>query len=90
MPLWPLSRRPRPARTGRPVRRARRARRSVAVVVLTALALLLTTDQALAEGLELGRIELPSMSLASLASWFTDPHWGRLPHQQSGTAAGHR
>ncbi|MGW5196736.1 LamG-like jellyroll fold domain-containing protein [Streptomyces spiralis] len=59
-------------------------------MALTALALMLTTDQALAEGLELGRVELPSMSLASIASWFTDPHWGRLPHQQSGTAAGHR
>ncbi|MFI1167099.1 LamG-like jellyroll fold domain-containing protein [Streptomyces sp. NPDC020801] len=51
---------------------------------------MLTTDQALAEGLELGRVELPSMSLASLASWFTDPHWGKLPHQKSGTAGGHR
>ncbi|MFJ1653392.1 LamG-like jellyroll fold domain-containing protein [Streptomyces sp. NPDC088337] len=60
------------------------------MVVLTALALMLTTDQALAEGLELSHVELPSMSLASLAAWFTDPHWGRLPHQESGTAAGHR
>ncbi|MET8243116.1 LamG-like jellyroll fold domain-containing protein [Streptomyces sp. NPDC005202] len=60
------------------------------MVVLTALALMLTTDQALAEGLELGRVELSSMSLASIASWFTDPHWGKLPHQKSGTAAGHR
>ncbi|MFC3572807.1 LamG-like jellyroll fold domain-containing protein [Streptomyces yaanensis] len=49
-----------------------------------------TTDQALAEGLELGRIELPSANLSSIASWFTDPHWGKLPRQQSGTAAGHR
>ncbi|MFI8349755.1 Teneurin-1, partial [Streptomyces sp. NPDC085596] len=49
-----------------------------------------TTDQALAEGLELGRIKLPSASLSSWASWFTDPHWGKLPHQQSGTAAGKR
>ncbi|WP_316743236.1 LamG-like jellyroll fold domain-containing protein [Streptomyces sp. MK7] len=59
-------------------------------MVLTALALTLTTDQAFAEGMELGRIELPSMSLASIKSWFTDPHWGRLPHQRSGTATGHR
>ncbi|MFD9393174.1 LamG-like jellyroll fold domain-containing protein [Streptomyces sp. NPDC060000] len=51
---------------------------------------MLTTDQAVAEGLEFGSIELPSMSLASLASWFTDPQWGKLPHQRSGTAAGHR
>ncbi|MGW4286258.1 LamG-like jellyroll fold domain-containing protein [Streptomyces sp. NPDC004673] len=49
-----------------------------------------TTDQALAEGLELGRVKLPSASLSSWASWFTDPHWGKLPHQQSGTAAGKR
>ncbi|GAA2882278.1 hypothetical protein GCM10010524_13610 [Streptomyces mexicanus] len=60
------------------------------MAVLTALALMLTTDQALAEGRELGRIQLPGMSLSSLASWFTDPHWGKLPHQRSGTAAGHR
>ncbi|MGW5658681.1 LamG-like jellyroll fold domain-containing protein [Streptomyces sp. NPDC003758] len=90
MPLWPPSRRLRPQRTARPARRARRARRSIAVLVLTALALMLTTDQALAEGMELGRIQLPSLSLSSLASWFTDPNWGKLPHQQSGTAAGRR
>ncbi|WKX09791.1 LamG-like jellyroll fold domain-containing protein [Streptomyces sp. NL15-2K] len=60
------------------------------MLVLTALALMLTTNQAVAEGLELGSVDLPSLSLASLASWFTDPHWGKLPHQQSGTAAGHR
>lgn len=47
-----------------------------------------TTDQALAEGLELDRVKLPSASLSSWASWFTDPHWGKLPHQQSSTAAG--
>ncbi|MGW2722748.1 LamG-like jellyroll fold domain-containing protein [Streptomyces sp. NPDC001492] len=68
----------------------RRVLRRVAVVVLTALFLMLTTDEALAAGLELGRVELPDLSLSSLASWFTDPHWGKLPHQQSGTAAGHR
>ncbi|MFI7501164.1 LamG-like jellyroll fold domain-containing protein [Streptomyces sp. NPDC049687] len=51
---------------------------------------MLTTDQAVAEGLELGSVDLPSMSLASFAHWFTDPHWGKLPHQQSGTAAGRR
>ncbi|GKQ33691.1 LamG-like jellyroll fold domain-containing protein [Streptomyces sp. A012304] len=62
----------------------------MAALVLTTLALMLTTDQAMAEGLELGSVELPSLSLASLASWFTDPQWGKLPHQRSGTAAGHR
>ncbi|WP_307043570.1 LamG-like jellyroll fold domain-containing protein [Streptomyces achromogenes] len=51
---------------------------------------MLTTDQAVAEGLEFGSVDLPSMSLTSLASWFTDPQWGKLPHQKSGTAAGHR
>lgn len=70
--------------------RSRRVLRGLSALLLTALALMLTTDQALAEGLELGRVELPGMSLASLAHWFTDPHWGRLPHQQSGTAAGRR
>ncbi|MFF8592679.1 LamG-like jellyroll fold domain-containing protein [Streptomyces sp. NPDC015220] len=60
------------------------------MLVLTALALMLTTNQALAEGLQLGRVELPDMSLGSLASWFTDPHWGKLPHQKSGTAEGKR
>lgn len=60
------------------------------MLVLTALALMLTTNQAVAEGMELGSVDLPSLSLASLASWFTDPQWGKLPHQRSGTAAGHR
>ncbi|MDF3301636.1 LamG-like jellyroll fold domain-containing protein [Streptomyces tropicalis] len=62
----------------------------VAAVVLTAMALMLTTNQALAEGMELGRIDMSGLSASSLASWFTDPHWGRLPHQKSGTAAGRR
>ncbi|MER5429269.1 LamG-like jellyroll fold domain-containing protein [Streptomyces sp. NPDC002588] len=70
--------------------RSRRVLRFLAGLLLTSLALMLTTDQAVAEGLELGGIELPSMSLASFAHWFTDPHWGKLPRQQSGTAAGHR
>lgn len=60
------------------------------MLLLTTLALMLTTDQAVAEGMELGSVDLSSLSLASLASWFTDPQWGKLPHQQSGTAAGHR
>ncbi|MFI5676910.1 LamG-like jellyroll fold domain-containing protein [Streptomyces cellulosae] len=80
----------RPFNRARSPRRARRALRGAAALVLTTLVLMLTTDQAVAEGRELGRIELPSLSLSSLASWFTDPHWGKLPHQQTGTAAGHR
>ncbi|MFD8915083.1 LamG-like jellyroll fold domain-containing protein [Streptomyces sp. NPDC059575] len=51
---------------------------------------MLTTQQAVAQGRELGEVKLPSLGLTSLASWFQDPHWGRLPHQQSGTAAGRR
>ncbi|MEU2286011.1 LamG-like jellyroll fold domain-containing protein [Streptomyces sp. NPDC013178] len=88
MPRLRRAGRPRPPR--RTALRSRRALRGIAALVLTALALMLTTDQAVAEGLELGSIDLPTMSLASLASWFTDPQWGKLPHQQSGTAAGHR
>lgn len=82
--------RPRTVRRSNGAFRSRRTLRAFAALLLTALALMLTTDQAVAEGLEFGSIELPSMSLASLASWFTDPQWGKLPHQQSGTAAGHR
>jgi len=83
----------RPARRSRPAPpapRAHRARRSVAVLVLTALALMLTTQQAMAEGLELDTVSVSLPSLSSLASWFEDPHWGKTPHQQSGTAAGHK
>ncbi|MFI7385966.1 LamG-like jellyroll fold domain-containing protein [Streptomyces sp. NPDC049813] len=58
------------------------------MLLLTALALMFCTQQAMADGAELGAVRLPSM--ASMASWFKDPHWGSLPHQQSGTAAGHR
>ncbi|UXY20240.1 LamG domain-containing protein [Streptomyces cynarae] len=42
----------------------------------------------MAEGMELGSVQMPELSLSSMARWFTDPHWGDLPHQQSGTAAG--
>ncbi|MER7309884.1 Teneurin-1 [Streptomyces griseoluteus] len=67
-----------------------RVMRGVAVLVLASFAVMLTTDQAFAEGLELSRIELPGASASAWASWFTDPHWGKLPHQRSGTAAHHR
>ncbi|OAH14145.1 LamG-like jellyroll fold domain-containing protein [Streptomyces jeddahensis] len=63
-------------------------RRGIAFLVLTALAVMLTTQQAMAQGAELDAISLPS--LTSLSSWFKDPRWGKLPHQQSGTAAGHK
>ncbi|MFE9765900.1 LamG-like jellyroll fold domain-containing protein [Streptomyces sp. NPDC005808] len=62
----------------------------MAVLVLTALALMLTTQQALADGMELDAVSVSLPSLSSMASWFEDPHWGRTPHQQSGTAAGHK
>ncbi|WP_412794223.1 LamG-like jellyroll fold domain-containing protein [Streptomyces sp. MS06] len=58
------------------------------MLLLAALAVMLTSQQAVAEGVELGAVDLPSFSLGSLVSWFQDPHWGSLPHQQSGTAAG--
>ncbi|QIY96386.2 LamG-like jellyroll fold domain-containing protein [Streptomyces sp. S1D4-11] len=83
----------RPARRSRqprrPVSRMHRIRRQVAMVALTALALMLTTQQAVADGRELGRVSLSMPSLSSVAAWFQDPHWGRTPHQKSGTAAGH-
>ncbi|MGW0575453.1 LamG-like jellyroll fold domain-containing protein [Streptomyces sp. NPDC002920] len=85
-----LPRRPYRSRRSIGAFRSRRALRGIAALLLTTLALMLTTDQAVAEGLEFGSVDLPSLSLSSLASWFTDPHWGKLPHQQSGTAAGHR
>lgn len=77
-----LSRRPRTSR------RARRVRRRIALLLLTAFALMFSTQQAMADGAELHAVDLPSMS--SIASWFKDPHWGELPHQESGTAAGQR
>ncbi|MEV0742695.1 LamG-like jellyroll fold domain-containing protein [Streptomyces sp. NPDC050549] len=78
----------RPFRRVRSARRTQRRRRCAAILALIGLALMLTTQQAAAQGRELGAVELPSFSLKSLASWFEDPHWGKLPHQQSGTAAG--
>jgi RHS repeat-associated protein len=60
------------------------------VLLLTALALMLTTQQAMADGVELGSVDLSLPRLSSVTSWLKDPHWGRLPGQQSGTAAGKR
>lgn len=83
----------RPARRSRqprrPVSRMHRIRRQVAMVALTALALMLTTQQAVADGRELGQVSLSMPSLSSVMAWFQDPHWGKIPHQKSGTAAGH-
>ncbi|MGW3846099.1 hypothetical protein [Streptomyces fagopyri] len=58
----------------------------VAAVALTALAMMLTTQQALADGRELPPVSISMPSLSSVMAWFQDPHWGRLPHQRSGTA----
>ncbi|SCD50642.1 intein C-terminal splicing region [Streptomyces sp. TverLS-915] len=71
-----------------PRRARRRLARRVALLALTALALMLTTQQAVADGRELHAVDLPSLS--SIGGWFKDPHWGKLPHQDGGTAAGHR
>ncbi|MFD4602086.1 LamG-like jellyroll fold domain-containing protein [Streptomyces sp. NPDC058464] len=75
-------------RRARSARRTRRLRRCAALFALVGLALTLTTQEAAAEGMQLAAVQLPGLSLKSLASWFEDPHWGKLPHQQSGTAAG--
>ncbi|MFE9442430.1 LamG-like jellyroll fold domain-containing protein [Streptomyces sp. NPDC006602] len=80
----------RPYRRVRSARRTHRAQRRIAVLVLTALALMLTTQQAMAEGAELHAVDLSLPSLASVTAWLKDPHWGKLPAQESGTAAGKR
>ncbi|MEU6773346.1 LamG-like jellyroll fold domain-containing protein [Streptomyces sp. NPDC046759] len=80
----------RPLRRVRSARRTRRGQRRVAVFLLTALALMVMGQTAQAQDMQLGAIELPGLSLKSMAKWLEDPHWGKLPHQQSGTAAGRR
>ncbi|MER5474053.1 LamG-like jellyroll fold domain-containing protein [Streptomyces sp. NPDC002685] len=87
MRIRPARRSSRPRRS---VGRMHRIRRHVATVALTALALMLTTQQAVAEGRELGEVSLSLPSLSSMVDWLQDPHWGKLPHQKSGTAAGHK
>ncbi|MFE2301571.1 LamG-like jellyroll fold domain-containing protein [Streptomyces sp. NPDC059445] len=87
MRLRPARRSSRPRRSGG---RMHRIRRHVAAVALTALALMMTTQQAVAEGRELGEVSLSLPSLSSMVDWLQDPHWGKVPHQESGTAAGHR
>ncbi|THA49427.1 LamG-like jellyroll fold domain-containing protein [Streptomyces sp. A1136] len=72
-------------------RRLRRLRRVAAVVSLTAMALWLSTQTAMTTGATLPAVALPKLS--SLAAWVTSdsppaPHWGDVPKQQSGTAAG--
>ncbi|WP_370130910.1 LamG-like jellyroll fold domain-containing protein [Streptacidiphilus sp. EB103A] len=38
---------------------------------------------------ETGFPSLHIPSLSQMLGWLSDPHWGRLPQQQTGTAAGH-
>ncbi|MDJ0383208.1 LamG-like jellyroll fold domain-containing protein [Streptomyces sp. G-G2] len=59
--------------------------------MLSATALWLSTQTAMNTGATLPAVTLPKLS--SLADWITSdtppsPHWGDLPKQQSGTAAG--
>ncbi|MFE6055313.1 LamG-like jellyroll fold domain-containing protein [Kitasatospora sp. NPDC056446] len=68
----------------------RRWARAVALAVLTSIALLLTTESAMARG-----ATLQPLSLDSVRTWFSDlwtdkpaPNWGKLPQQASGTAEG--
>ena len=58
------------------------------MVAFVSMALLLTTEQASADGATLPALSMPHLSWAGLKSWWNDPHWGRIPKQQSGTAAG--
>ena len=66
--------------------RQRRWLRRTALVVLTSLALMLTTEAAEASGATLPPVSIPSV--AEVASWFTSPHWGDIPKEHPGTAAG--
>ncbi|MFD7540923.1 LamG-like jellyroll fold domain-containing protein [Streptomyces sp. NPDC059819] len=52
------------------------------------MALVLTTEQASADGATLPALSMPHLSWSALADWFQDPTWGHIPHQRGGTAAG--
>ncbi|MCM2429708.1 LamG-like jellyroll fold domain-containing protein [Streptomyces sp. RKAG337] len=58
----------------------------MATLALTALVLLLTTQDAYAQGATLQAVSLPKLS--TIVGWFQDPHWGHLPRQAGGTAEG--
>ncbi|HEY3481945.1 MAG TPA: DNRLRE domain-containing protein, partial [Streptomyces sp.] len=75
-------------RSPRRIALRRRWLRATAMVALVSMALLLTTEQASADGATLPALSMPHLSWAGLKSWWNDPHWGRIPKQQSGTAAG--
>ncbi|MFI8351531.1 hypothetical protein, partial [Streptomyces sp. NPDC085596] len=65
-------------------------RRATAVVVLAALALTLTTQDAMAQGATLGRPSLSGLRGFVTSLMAGDPRWGGVPSQRAGTAAGRR
>ncbi|WP_282205905.1 LamG-like jellyroll fold domain-containing protein [Kitasatospora fiedleri] len=84
-----------PARPSRPSRRLRRLRRrvlrSVALALLTSFALMLTTEQAMAQGATLPPLSVALAPLRDLYARVTgdDPAWSGVPSQRSGTAHQH-
>lgn len=58
------------------------------MVAFVAMALLLTTEQAAADGATLPALSMPRLSWEGLASWWKDPTWGHIPRQRGGSAAG--
>ncbi len=58
------------------------------MVAFVAMALVLTTEQASADGATLPALSMPHLSWSALADWFQDPTWGHIPRQQGGTAVG--
>lgn len=74
----------------RPKRRSALRRgwvRGTAMLAFVALAFMLTTSQAAADGATLPALSMPSLS--SFGAWLKHPpHWKDVPQQQGGTAAG--
>lgn len=66
----------------------RRWLRATAMIAFVAMALVLTTEQASADGATLPALSMPHLSWSALADWFKDPTWGHIPRQQGGSAAG--
>ncbi|MBY8876850.1 LamG-like jellyroll fold domain-containing protein [Actinacidiphila acidipaludis] len=56
------------------------------MLAFVALAFMLATEQAAADGSTLPALSVPSLS--SLTAWLKHPHWSRVPEQTGGTAAG--
>jgi RHS repeat-associated protein len=57
------------------------------MLAFVALAFMLATEQAAADGSTLPALSMPNLS--SLTTWMKHPpHWKDIPHQQGGTAAG--